>query len=120
MATELQALLALQADDVAIHGLEVRLAALEPRIRELDARTARIAEAMARTAAAVLTEEKKQAHIRDKLVEHKQLIEHNRAQMDVVKNLKQATAAAAQMEQAMKIVAAERSEERRVGKECRL
>lgn len=108
--TELEALLKLQADDVVIHALEQRLGALEPRIRELDARKARITDAMERTSAAVAVEEKKQAHLRDKIVEHKQLIERNQAQMDAVKTLKQATAAAAQMEQAKKIVAGEESD----------
>ena len=110
MATELQALLAVQEDDVVITGLEERLAALEPRIRELDARKTRLVEAMTRSAAAVQVEEQKQAHLRDRIVEHKQLIEKNKAAMDVVQNIKQATAAAAQMEQAMKIVAVEESE----------
>ncbi len=108
--TELEALLALQADDVVIHGLELRLAALEPRIRELDARKTRLTDAAARSVAAVEAEEKKQAWLRDKLVEHKQLIEHNQAAMDQVKTLKQATAAAAQMEQAKMIVAGEESD----------
>lgn len=110
MSTELQALLALQADDIVIHGLEERLAALEPRIRELDARKARITDAITRSAAAVEAEEKKQAWVRDKIAEHKQLIERNQVQMDQVKTLKQATAAAAQMEQAKKIVAGEESD----------
>ena len=110
MATELQALLAVQEDDVLINGLDQRLAALEPRIRELDTRKARIADAIGRSAAATEVEEKKQAHLRDRITEHKQLIEKNKAAMDVVKNIKQATAAAVQMEQAMKIVASEESE----------
>jgi predicted nucleic acid-binding Zn-ribbon protein len=108
--TELEALLALQADDVVIHGLEQRLAALEPRIRELDSRKARISEAMERTSAVVQAEEKKQAYLRDKIGEHRQLIERNQAQMDAVKTLKQATAAAAQMDQAKRIVAGEESD----------
>lgn len=110
MSTELQALLALQSDDIVIHGLEERLAALEPRIRELDARKARITDAITRSSAAVEAEEKKQAWVRDKIAEHKQLIERNQVQMDQVKTLKQATAAAAQMEQAKKIVAGEESD----------
>jgi len=108
--TELQALLALQADDLAIHELETRLAALEPRIRELDSRRERLMEAIARAAAAVDGEEKKQAYLRDKIAEHRQLIERNQAQMDAVKTMKQATAAAAQMEQARRIVAGEESD----------
>lgn len=110
MQTELQALLALQADDVVIHGLEARLAALEPRIRELDDRRERLLAAIDRAAAAVEAEEKKQAYLRDKIAEHKQLIERNQAQMDAVKTMKQATAAAAQMEQARRIVAGEESD----------
>lgn len=110
MNTELEALLALQADDVVIHGLEERLASLEPRIRELDQRRARIADALARTEAAVGAEEKKQAWVREKIAQHKALIERNAAQMDAVTNMKMATAAMAQMEQAKAIVVAEESD----------
>lgn len=110
MSTDLDALLALQADDVAIHGLEERMAALEPRIRELDQRKQRILDAIGRTNTAVGAEEKKQAWLRDKLAEHKQLIDRNQAQMDAVKTMKQATAAVAQMDQARKIVAGEESD----------
>jgi len=108
--TELQVLLVVQADDVVIHGLEERLAALEPRIRELDIKKERVSEAIERTSAAVETEEKKQAHIRDKIVEHRELIDRNQAAMDLVKTLKQATAAAMQMEQAKLIVSSEESD----------
>ena len=62
-------LLALQADDVVIHGLEERLAALEPRIRELDTRKQRTLDAIGRTTTAVGAEEKKQAWLRDKLTD---------------------------------------------------
>ncbi len=110
MSTDLDSLLALQADDVVIHGLEERLSALEPRIRELDQRKQRTLDAIGRTSTAVAAEEKKQAWLRDKLAEHKQLIERNQAQMDAVKTMKQATAAVAQMEQARKIVAGEESD----------
>lgn len=107
MSTELQALLVVQADDVIIHGLEQRIVALEPRIRELDARRNRVAEAIARSTQAVQAEEQRQAFLRDKIAEHKQLIEKNQAQMDAVKTMKQATAAAAQLEQARRIVQVE-------------
>lgn len=110
MSTALDSLLALQADDVVIHGLEEQMAALEPRIRELDQRKQRTLDAIGRTSTAVAAEEKKQAWLRDKLAEHKQLIERNQAQMDSVTNMKMATAAVAQMEQARKIVAGEESD----------
>ncbi len=110
MNTELEALLALQADDVVIYGLEERMAALEPRIRELDQRRARLTDAIGKTEAALGAEEKKQAWVRDKIAEHKALIERNAAQMDAVTNMKMATAAMAQMEQAKAIVVAEESD----------
>ena len=110
MSTDLESLLALQADDVVIHALEERLAALEPRILLLDQRKQRTLDAIGRTSTAVAAEEKKQAWLRDKLAEHRLLIERNQAQMDAVKTMKQATAAVAQMEQARKIVAGEESD----------
>jgi predicted nucleic acid-binding Zn-ribbon protein len=110
LSTDLESLLALQADDVVIHALEERLAALEPRILLLDQRKQRALDAIGRTSTAVAAEEKKQAWLRDKLAEHKLLIERNQAQMDAVKTMKQATAAVAQMEQARKIVAGEESD----------
>ncbi len=110
MSTDLDSLLALQADDVVIHGLQEQMAALEPRIRELDQRKQRTLDAIGRTSTAVAAEEKKQAWLRDKLAEHKLLIERNQTQMDSVTNMKMATAAVAQMEQARKIVSGEESD----------
>lgn len=107
MNNDLDALLALQADDVVIYGLEERLGALEPRIRELDQRRARLTDAMRRSEDAVGDAEKKQAWVRDKIAEHKALIDRNAAQMDAVTNMKMAAAATAQMEQAKAIVVAE-------------
>lgn len=108
--SDIQSLLALQNDDLAIHDLETRLAALEPRIRELDARRQRIVDAIERQSGVVAAEEKKQAFLRDKIIEHRGLIDRNQAQLDAVKTMRQATAAAAQMEQAKKIVAGEESD----------
>lgn len=108
--SDIHALLALQNDDLVIHDLETRLAALEPRIRELDTRRQRIVDSLERQGALVSAEEKKQAFLRDKIVEHRGLIDRNQAQLDAVKTMRQATAAAAQMEQAKKIVAGEESD----------
>jgi hypothetical protein len=108
--SDIQSLLALQNDDLVIHDLETRLAALEPRIRELDTRRQRIVDSLGRQSALVSAEEKKQAFLRDKIAEHRGLIDRNQAQLDAVKTMRQATAAAAQMEQAKKIVAGEESD----------
>ncbi|MEY4608071.1 MAG: hypothetical protein RL625_288 [Gemmatimonadota bacterium] len=108
--SDLRALLALQDDDLAIHALDQRLAALEPRIRELDTRRQRIVDTMARQSTALQAEENKQAFLRDKIVEHRELIARNQAQLDAVKTMRQATAAAAQMDQAKRIVAGEEAD----------
>jgi predicted nucleic acid-binding Zn-ribbon protein len=55
-------------------------------------------------------EEKKQAFLRDKIAEHRELIARNQAQLDAVKTMRQATAAAAQMDQAKRIVAGEEAD----------
>jgi predicted nucleic acid-binding Zn-ribbon protein len=108
--SDIESLLALQNDDLVIHDLELRLSALEPRIRELDARRQRIVDSIERQSGVVAAEEKKQAFLRDKIQEHRGLIDRNQAQLDAVKTMRQATAAAAQMEQAKKIVAGEESD----------
>jgi predicted nucleic acid-binding Zn-ribbon protein len=69
-----------------------------------------VADAVDRQQTVVTAEEKKQAFLRDKIAEHRGLIERNQAQLDSVKTMRQATAAAAQMEQAKKIVAGEESD----------
>lgn len=108
--SEISSLLALQSDDLIIHEIEIKLNALQPRIAELDARKKRLLEGVERQQTLVTTEEKKQAFLRDKIAEHRGLIERNQAQLDAVKTMRQATAAAAQMEQAKKIVAGEESD----------
>ncbi len=108
--SEIQTLLALQADDLVIHDIETQIAALEPRIAELDARRRRLADVVERQQTVVTAEEKKQAFLRDKIAEHRGLIDRNQAQLDAVKTMRQATAAASQMEQAKKIVAGEESD----------
>ena len=108
--SEIQTLLALQADDLVIHEIEIKLAALEPRIAELDARRRRLSDVVDRQQTVVTAEEKKQAFLRDKIAEHRGLIDRNQAQLDAVKTMRQATAAAAQMEQAKKSVAGEESD----------
>lgn len=108
--SDLTALLALQSDDIVIHEIETKMAALAPRIAELDARANRIKDTIERQGGLVAAEEKKQAFLRDKIAEHRQLIERNQHQLDAVKTMRQATAAAAQMDQAKRIVAGEESD----------
>lgn len=110
MMSDISLLLDLQNDDLAIYEIEARLAALAPRMQDLDVRRQRIVDTIDRQSTLMAAEEKKQAFVRDKIAEHRTLIDHNQAQLDLVKTMKQATAAASQMEQAKGIVAGEESD----------
>jgi uncharacterized protein len=116
---DVQALLELQADDVAIRDLEERLAALAPRAKALDDARRKAADALARSRVAVEEEEKRRRDLHQRITQHKQLHEKNLAQLDAVKRVKEATAAMSQVEQARRILAEEESElavlSRRIG-----
>jgi predicted nucleic acid-binding Zn-ribbon protein len=107
---DVEALLALQADDQAIRQLEERHTALAPRERALDATRRAADEALQRARAAVEEEERRKRELQGRIAQHKKLQEHNVAQLDAVKRLKEATAAMSQIEQARRILADEESE----------
>ena len=110
MQQEVEALLALQADDSGIRELEKELNALDPELADLDRRRAQAAAAVARAQAAVEAEEKRQREIQTRLAQHKQQQERNLAQLDEVKRLKEATAAMAQVETTKRMMAEDESE----------
>ncbi|HWZ58304.1 MAG TPA: hypothetical protein VNW46_04945 [Gemmatimonadaceae bacterium] len=110
MHPDVEALLALQADDQAIRRLEERHTALAPRERALDAARRAADEALERARAAVEDEERRKRELQGRIAQHKKLQEHNVAQLDAVKRLKEATAAMSQIEQARRILADEESE----------
>lgn len=109
MHPDVQALLALQVEDLAIREIEARRAALEPRLREMETIRRSTAEAAQRAREAVETEEKAQRDLQTRIAQHKQLHERNVAQLDTVKRMREATAAVAQVEQARRILAEEES-----------
>src|SRR5688572_28116437 len=98
MHPDVQALLDLQADDIAITELEGRLRAVEPRLRELDTRRLAAAAGIAQSHGAIEREEKRRAELHQRLSAHKELQERNIAQLDNVRKMKEATAAMAQVE----------------------
>lgn len=110
MASEVEALLALQEDDTKITELENRLRALEPRMAALDKKREAAAAAVSRSKTAVEAEERRQRELQGKVAQHKQMQEKNLAQLDAVKRLKEATAAMAQVESARRIIADDESE----------
>lgn len=110
MHQDLEALLALQADDDVIDGLDARLRALGPRLAELERRRKAVAEQLARAEAATVDDERKHRELEGRLSDHKQRQERNIAHLDSVKRMREATAAMAQVEQARKILIEEESE----------
>ncbi len=109
MHPDVQALLALQSEDLAIREIEARRAGLEPRLREMERARRAAGEALARAHELVAAEEKAQRELQARIAQHKQLHERNVAQLDTVRRMKEATAAVAQVEQARRMLAEEES-----------
>lgn len=107
---ELVALLALQEQDEAIDAVHAKLDALTPRIAELERRLKQATDAVERAQATLVTEEQRQAYLRDKVTEHKSVLERNQAALDQVKTMRAATAAVSQLEQVRRVLADEESD----------
>ena len=110
MQQDLEALLALQADDEVIDQLDGRLRALGPRFSELDRRRKAVVDQLSSAEAATEADEKRHRELEGRLTDHKQRQERNLAHLDSVKRMREATAAMAQVEQARKILIEEESE----------
>lgn len=104
MHPDVAALLAVQADDIEIHGLEERLAALMPRLDAIVKEQERAATALEQARQAVDGEERKQRDVRGRLDQFHQLEERNQAQLNAVTSAREATAATAQLDQARKMI----------------
>jgi predicted nucleic acid-binding Zn-ribbon protein len=107
---DLEALLALQADDDEVQVLEDRLSAIKPRIADLDRQRQVLADALDRAKSAVESEEKRQRELQNRVATHRTLHERNVSQLDVVRRQKETTAAYAQVEAARRMLAEEESE----------
>jgi uncharacterized protein len=107
---DVEALLALQAEDRVIRSLEDRVAAFEPRIQAMAQARAASEAAVANAHAALAAEERRQQDLQEQIARHKLLHERNVAQLDVVKRMRDATAAMAQVDAARRILAEEESE----------
>jgi predicted nucleic acid-binding Zn-ribbon protein len=107
---DITALLALQAHDEVLDALAARLDAIAPREAELEKRLRIAGDSVDRAAQAVATEEQRQAFLRDKIAEHKDLLEKSQAQFDQVKTMRAATAAASQVEQIRRVLLEEEND----------
>jgi uncharacterized protein len=110
MQQEVEALLALQEDDLKIREIESQIRALDPQLAEFDKRRDVVLSALARSEIAVAAEEKKQRELQARLAQHKQMQERNLHQLDDVKRMREATAATAQVESTRRLMAEDESE----------
>jgi len=101
---DVAALLAVQTDDIEIHGLEERLAALMPRLQAMAKEQEKAGVALEQARQAVDAEERRQRDVRGRLDQFKQLEERNQAQLNAVTSAREATAATAQLDQARKMI----------------
>src|SRR5215472_8338313 len=104
MHPDVAALLAVQTDDIAIHGLEERLAALMPRVEAIVKEQERASGALDQARQAVEGEERRQRDVRGRLDQFRQLEERNQAQLNAVTSAREATAATAQLDQARRMI----------------
>src|ERR1700694_5278357 len=110
MQQEVEALLALQVDDLKIREIESQIRALDPQLAEFDKRREQALAVLARAEIAVAAEEKKQGELQARLAQHKQMQERNLHQLDDVKRMREATAATAQVESTRRLMAEDESE----------
>ncbi|BAH38932.1 MAG TPA: hypothetical protein DGD08_08210 [Gemmatimonas aurantiaca] len=110
MNPELQALLTVQQDDEVIRAIEARLEALLPRYNALEASRRQAAAEVTRNETGLERETLRLRNCEGKLADHRARLEKNSAVLDGAQKLKEATAAAAQVEAAKKAVAEEESE----------
>jgi predicted nucleic acid-binding Zn-ribbon protein len=101
---DVTALLAVQSDDVVIHGLEARLAELAPRIEALAAEREQAVIAVKQARASVESEERRQREVQSRVAQHRQLHERNQSQLNSITSQREATAAMAQLEQAKRMI----------------
>lgn len=110
MLQEVEALLALQQDDLKIREIETQIRSLDPVLADLDKKRDYAAAALARAEAAVQVEEKKQRELQARLSQHRTLQERNLHQLEDVKRMREATAATAQVESTRRLMAEDESE----------
>lgn len=110
MLQEVEALLALQQDDLKIREIELQMRSLDPLLADLDKKRDQAAAVLTRAEAAVQVEEKKQRELQARLSQHKTLQERNLHQLEDVKRMREATAATAQVESTRRLMAEDESE----------
>lgn len=104
MHAQLEALLQLQSEDDVVDAIVARLDEIAPRLAALDAERARAARQLEQTVEQLHNAERKQREMAQLVDEHRQRQERNVAQFDLVKKMREAEAAAAQVESGRKLL----------------
>lgn len=104
MHPDVAALLAVQAEDDIVDGIVAQLDAIAPRLAALDTARANTLRTIEELRVQIDQDEKKRAELAERLSDHKQRQERNVAQLDVVKRMREATAAVSQVEMGRKIL----------------
>lgn len=104
MHPDVAALIALQAEDEIVEGIMAELDAVAPRLAALDAVRARTLKSINELRGTIEADERRKTDLSQRLTDHKQRHEKNVAQLDVVKRMREATAAVSQVEMGRKVL----------------
>ncbi|HWE41008.1 MAG TPA: hypothetical protein VG432_00770 [Gemmatimonadaceae bacterium] len=114
MHPDVIALVALEGEDSAVEALEARLRSLEPRLQELERTRELAATALERAKSTLASEQEKLRESKARSASSRTLQERNQKQLDGITNLREATAASAQLDQSRKIASDAESETLRI------
>lgn len=110
MHPDVAALLAVQEDDVVIHGLESKLAELAPRIAAMQKEIEQATAGLAQARGGVESEERRHREVQGRIAQHRQLEERNQTQLNAIADARAAAAAMAQLDQAKRMIAEDERE----------
>ena len=114
MHPDVIALVALEGEDSAVEALEGRLRSLEPRLQELERTREAAASALERAKSTLASEQDKLRESKARAASSRTLQDRNQKQLDGITNVREATAASAQLDQSRKIASDAESETMRL------
>ena len=114
MHPDVIALVALEGEDSAVEALESRLRSLEPRLQELERTREVAATALERARTTLASEQEKLLLSKTRAASSRTLQDRNQKQLDSITNVREATAASAQLDQSRKIAGDAESETLRI------
>ena len=110
MSPDLEAVLALQAEDAIVSQLKDKLKALDAQLKTLDTERTHVEDSLSRARGTAEQEEKRRRELSIKVEDHKAMQERNLATLDVVRKPKEATAAMAQVDMLKKVLSQEETD----------